>query len=57
MAERLIKIEEEGSADPTGEMGLLDLPKRSRGEKLTYSQRVLGIQRLSLSAEGMRSKE
>jgi hypothetical protein len=50
MAERLIKIEEEGLADPAGEMGLLDLPKRSHGEKLTYSQRVLRMQRESLFA-------
>ncbi|KAE9367999.1 hypothetical protein N431DRAFT_561813 [Stipitochalara longipes BDJ] len=51
MAQRLIKLEEEGSAGSVGEMGLLDLPKRSRGEKLTYSQRVLKIQSASPFAE------
>ena len=42
MAERIIEAED---CEAKGEMGLLDLPRRSNGEKLTYGQRVLAIQR------------
>lgn len=41
LAERVVEMEETRREDPSGEMGMLDLPRRSRGEKLTYSQRVL----------------